>query len=271
MWAVQNLTAFAAERSWSRDKDGGEVWIVAVKGTFAIEADGSTSLPDVQVPVTQAPVYSGKPGASSLLYDSDLVLTKVGTDIVLHGHAYADRGSVMSRVDVGLTIGPLNKRIRVYGDRNWIRRFGRLATSDPIPFERMPIVYERAFGGREVAPADALAPRLNARNPVGRGFSTDIHDLVGQPAPNLEDPAAAQPTPIGFGPIAAHWSPRVERAGTCDRAWQEKRMPLPPEDFDDRFYNCAPDDQQTSQPLVGGEVVELTNLTPTGWLRFRIT
>ena len=36
----------------------------------------------------------------------------------------------------------------VLGDRVWEGPlFGRLRLSDPAPFEQMPIVYERAFGG----------------------------------------------------------------------------------------------------------------------------
>ncbi len=38
---LNNKTPFAAERSWVRDRNGAEVWLVAVKGTFNILPDGT--------------------------------------------------------------------------------------------------------------------------------------------------------------------------------------------------------------------------------------
>ena len=46
------------------------------------------------------------------------------------------------------------------------------------------------------------------------------------------------------------------------------RHPLLPEDFDERFFQCAPIDQQAPQFLRGGEPVVLLNLSPTAELRF---
>jgi hypothetical protein len=47
-------------------------------------------------------------------------------------------------------------------------------------------------------------------------------------------------------------------------------MPLVPLDFDDRYYQCAPVEQQVPGHLRGGEPVELYNLTPDGALRFSL-
>ena len=41
MWALDNQTPFKAERSWSMDLDGRDRWVVVVKGTFQIKADGT--------------------------------------------------------------------------------------------------------------------------------------------------------------------------------------------------------------------------------------
>ena len=71
-------------------------------------------------------------------------------------------------------------------------------------------------------------------------------------------------------PIAGHWSPRVELAGTYDENWENNRQPLLAEDFDDDFYQNAPLDQQILGFLKGGELVEVFNMTPTGRLRFRL-
>jgi len=43
-----------------------------------------------------------------------------------------------------------------------------------------------------------------------------------------------------FGPIGRHCKPRVQLAGTYDDSWTEDRMPLLPDDFQERFHNAAP-------------------------------
>jgi hypothetical protein len=59
-------------------------------------------------------------------------------------------------------------------------------------------------------------------------------------------------------------------AGTYDDKWAKERQPLLALDFDERFYQCAPPDQQTKGFLVGGELIELINMTPSGRLSFRL-
>ena len=89
-------------------------------------------------------------------------------------------------------------------------------------------------------------------------------------AKSLIDSPRRQAEPAGFGAIAGHWEPRIGFGGTYDKQWEETRLPLLPEDFDDRFYYSAPQDQQVSGHLRGGETVELVNLTPGGLLRFKV-
>jgi hypothetical protein len=48
----------------------------------------------------------------------------------------------------------------------------------------------------------------------------------------------------------------------------ENKFPLLPDDFDSRFHQCAPPDQQVAGYLRGGEVVALENLTESGRLQF---
>ncbi len=135
----------------------------------------------------------------------------------------------------------------------------------------MPLIYERAFGG-----SDALQGVNDNRNPIGKGFFAKRSNLAGIAAPNIEYPANSGsssgnvPRPAGYGPIARNWSPRLELAGTYDDAWFEQRKPLVPVDFNDRFFQCAPEDQQTQKYLTGGEEVELINLTPVGRWRFQL-
>src|SRR5262249_2144230 len=152
------------------------------------------------------------------------------------------------------TIGPLRKKLRVLGDRVWKAGFLGPKLGDPQPFSQMPLIYERTFGGQHGDP-----PQSDPRNPVGRGFVTRKADLPDTLAPNIEDPSD-KTRPAGLGPIAPNWSPRCDRAGPYDAAWHEQRKPLVPADFDDRFFQAAPDDQQVPGYLSGGEEVELINV-----------
>jgi hypothetical protein len=271
MWEVDNRTPFAAERGWVRDREGAELWLVAVKCTFDIKLDGSTVISSDQPPVLRVPEYYGEPGKSSVKYEADLVMTKATTDILVVGHAWAPQGRPVTQVDVGLRVGSLQKTLRVTGDRRW----GSLGISSPEPFTKMPIVYERAFGGGD---SKSRHPELDWdwRNPVGTGFATSRDNLDEIAVPNIEYPDNTvtgwkdRPQPAGFGPIASHWQPRVALGGTYDDKWMRERQPLLPSDFDDRFFQCAPQDQQTAEFLRGGETVALSRLTLSSELRFTL-
>ena len=274
MWNLNNHTPFAAERTWVRDQDGAEVWIVAVKGSFRIQSDGQQILAAEQSEISRVPVFAGQPGLSSLLSESDLVHKKTRTDVLLHGHAYCAGGKPTNQVDVRLKINNIiDKTLRVCGDRFWKRGLLGIALTRPKTFTRMPITYERAFGGTDQKAKDPKHHRWESRNPVGTGFATQKEHLIGNLAPNIQDPRSPYRSwrrgePVGFGPIARHWSPRVELAGTYDEVWEETKRPLLPSDFNEHFYQCAPKEQQVEGFLKGGEVVELNHLTSEGYLSF---
>ena len=271
MWQVDNRTPFAVDRAWVRDRDGAEVWLVAVKCTFDLRSDGSFEVSPDQPPVLRAPEYFGEPGKSSLKYDMDLVRTKVSTDVVVVGHAYSPSGRPVTSSDVGFRVGSVRKVLRVVGDRVW----GAVGRSGPEPFTRIPLVYERAFGGTDLKSRHPDRS-WEWRNPVGTGFATSRVNAVGVKLPNVEYPSESlgtwsdRPAPAGFGAIASHWQPRVSFGGSYDEEWSRARQPLLPYDFDDRFYQCAPEDQRASGFLRGGESVVLTGLTPGGEFRFHL-
>lgn len=274
MWQLENRTPYAAERTWVRDRDGAEIWLVAVKCSFDIAPDGETSVAPEQPPVAQAPVFIDEAAPQpSLLYEMDLVRTKQTTDVLLIGHAHAPGGVPVAQIDVGLRVGPIAKRLRVTGDRVWLGG----SPSEPQPFVTMPLVWERTYGGVDPWTRDAPNPQFDVRNPVGTGFALEAAHAEGMRLPNIEYPDQLvrtwndRPEPAGFGPLCNHWQPRAGFAGTYDEAWQRERLPLLPVDFDDRHYQCAPADQQAPQFLAGGEPVMLINLWPHGeMLRFEL-
>jgi hypothetical protein len=265
MWQLDNRTPFAAERGWVRDRDGTEIWLVAVKATFDIHDDGSTNVANEQPPVFRLPEHHGEPGQSSIKFDADLVLTKRSTDIIVVGHAYAPPGTAVTHLDCGFKVGTLQKLVRVFGDRRW----GASGMTAPQPFQKLPLVYERAFGGKDTKSARP-DQHCEWRNPVGTGFAISSANAEGLALPNVEDPNALirtwsdRPAPAGLGVIAAHWQPRVGFGGTYDEQWQKTRAPLLAVDLDDRFFQSAPAEQQTGSFLRGGEPVILLNLSPRG-------
>lgn len=274
-----NLTPFAAQPLLLSDERGADVFTCVVKASFDLVYAQSTTrvaIADEQADVCLEPVYNGEPGVSSVKYDLDSAPTKAGTDVVLVGHAYATGGRA-TWLDVSLTVGPTRNVVRVFGDRVWSAHVGRWVATAPQPFERMPLVYERAFGGWDRTSADPAEHEFDPRNPVGVGFVSKRGVVrEGTPLPNLENPyepiggPTDRPQPVGFGFIGAHWQPRARLAGTYDAQWESERMPLLPADFDTRFYNAANPALAFRGFLRGGEPVEATNVSRHGTLRFAL-
>jgi hypothetical protein len=277
MLQVDNRSAFQVSLGVFPNEAGVECVYAVIKATFVMGAGGSLSLADPQEPVALVDEPMGEPLVSSLRTAGEMTLSKPATDVLLHGHAHAPGGKT-TQVYVGLRVGPLQKTVRVTGDRTWTAGALGLKISDPKPFDRIPLVYERAFGGTDPKPIDPEKVDFEPRNPVGRGLvpRNSQADVNGLPLPNLEDPAHPikqpkdRPAPAGFGPIAGHWQPRLSYAGTYDEAWTKKRAPYLPLDFDSRFFQAAPPDQIAAGYLKGGEPVEILNATPGGRLAFSL-
>jgi hypothetical protein len=270
MWFVENNTPYQAERTWVRDKYGVHHWIVVVKATYDIGDDGALTLSKEPVDPLYAPEYNGEDGQSSIKYEADLVAMKPGTDVLLNGTAYAPIGETATRMKVTLEVKDIKKTLYVYGDRLWERGLSGPEPSYPAPFETMPIVYERAFGGFDQTDEDPKNHRLDFRNPFGLGYVFNHSTLYGNPAPNIEYPrgALSKDGPAGFGAIPSFCSPRRAFAGTYDDHWQTTKAPLLPDNYDPRWLLSSPIDQRPRNYLRGGEVVRLTNLTPSGYLHF---
>jgi hypothetical protein len=268
MWMVFNRTPYAADRNWTRDKNGAHWWIVAVSATFDLASDGRVTLADEQLPPVLAPEYFGEPGRSSLRYDSDLLGAKPVTDLLLVANAHAPGGRAAPTVPVSLRVGPLQKQLLVHGERVYRNGVTGLTTSAPEPFTTRPIRYELAFGGIDLSDPDPRNHRIDERNPIGRGLARRTAQLADRPAHAIEYPGAnpASSGPAGFGPIDPAWLPRRALAGTYDDRWARTKKPLLPDDFDPAYALSSPTDQRLATPLVGGERVELVNMTPQGRL-----
>lgn len=272
MWYITNHTPFKAGKTWGRDKEGVHQWIVAVKGTYDILPDGSVKIADEQLDPLLAPEYNGEDGLSSLRYEADLVAPKPTTDVLINGTAYAPKARPSTDFIVGARIGRIKKAIRVRGNRVWYEGLFGPAASSAQPITELPIIYERAYGGYDQTDPDPKKQRMDPRNPVGCGVVARSSHREGQALPNFEYPKGSleKSGPAGFGAIDSFWSPRRELSGTYDKAWEQRRRPLLPEDWDPRSLLCSPTDQRPYTYLNGGERVELVNLTPNGVLRFTL-
>jgi hypothetical protein len=272
MWAIRNETPYGAERNWTRDKTGMHHWIVGVQATFRVSESGFVTAASTQLPPPLAPVYYGGAESSSLRRDSELLAIRPCTDIIVENpHAYAPHGRKVESLDVQLRVGPLVKSLVVNGPRHFKETLSGIGMTRSEPFESLPIRYESAYGGADFLDPDPSKHRIDARNPVGKGFATNDFHLIGAPAPSIEyvhgDRAAMGPA--GFGPISPAWSPRRERAGTYDDAWERFTKPLLPSDYQELHASSAPDDQRLDN-LHGGDWVELVHLTPSAALRFQL-
>lgn len=266
-----NRTPFVGAVTLFPDPDGIDTVFAIVKGTFALTPNPVVA--EEQVPIVAAPEYHGDPATTSIKRPSDVSLTKPATDIVVLGHAVAPNDYAVPAVDVSVTVGPVRASARVFGDRVWESNGATYGISAPKPFEMMPLVWERAFGGTDET---EKGPHEEPRNPVGTGFraSDGVGAIEGTVLPNIEDPNDVitswkqRPTPAGFAPTAAHWAPRRSYAGTYDQQWQDTRSPYLPADFDARFLHIAPVSLIAPGYLHGGESVDLRGLTPAGLTTF---
>ncbi|MCW5633132.1 MAG: DUF2169 domain-containing protein [Rubrivivax sp.] len=273
MLQVVNHTPFVAALSVFPDAGGIETAYATVKATFSL-ASGEPEPAAAQLPLLPADVFWADPATSSLRAAGEFGLLKPATDVLLTGRAIAP--DERTRVaDVALSVGPVTRTVRVFGDRQWRKSGGRWGPGDPAPWSRMPLRWELAFGG-VVTEGDTVREH-EPRNPVGRGLvAKGTQPAEGQALPNLEDPAEPladpeqRPTPACFAPVAPTWAPRRQYAGTYDEAWTKGRAPYLPLDFDTRFFQLAPPGLVAPGHLQGGEPVRIAGCTGDGVLTFTL-
>jgi len=273
---LKNTTPFEAGIALFPNEDGIDTLYVTLKATF--EVGKTLTVAAKQRSIVLADEYWGEAGVSSLKYASEAHLSKPSTDVVLIGEVIAPDRRPVTQLDVTLAVADRKKVVRVFGDRVWENGLVGFRMTPPALFEKMPLVYERAFGGVHTIEPEKKEILFEPRNPVGCGFvgKRKKKEIQGMNLPNLEDPAhliskpTDQPPPAGFGYFSPSWEPRKSFVGTYDEAWQKSRAPYLPKDFDARFFNMAHPDMVCRGYLKGGEPVEVVNASPNGLLRFNL-
>jgi len=271
-----NRTKVKAGWTMGFDRDGRELVIVAIKATFTIPTNGQEAVfAEEQVPLTEADVFTGEPGISAPLYESDYAHRKPCCDVLLNGSGYAPGGRPTDRVTVSLRVGSMIKSFDVVGNRVWKAGLFLVGSTRPEPFAVLPISYNNAFGGIDRSQQDPLKHHWYPPNHAGIGYHyySGSKFIEHKPLPTTEETGRrvtdprGQYRPMAFGAVGRSWQPRAKYAGTYDQKWQDAQAPFWPDDFDYRYFQAAPGDQQIPYPAGGDEVV-LTNLTAKGLTRF---
>jgi len=207
---------------------------ILVKAAFKLVPNGMmTRMP--APPIVTQDVFQGRPGAQSLIVASDIVPTRARTDVWLTGQAHAPGQRPAATSTASITIYRrrsmvLHKSISIRGDVD--------SSGQTTPFTSMPLQYERAMRTEE--------------NPVG------VDPQRG--APNLilpQDPQRA----AGFGPISTYWPGRRRYLGALEPRQADYDFPELPREFDVRYFQAAPPDQQVPY-LAGDESIVLEGLHP---------
>jgi len=257
------------------DRDGRELLIIVIKATYVLPATGEEPrLAEEQGKLVLADEFTGKPGLSATLRETDFAARKLKCDVLLNGSAYSPGGRPTAAVDVSLRVGAMRKSFFVFGDRYWQDFF--LPPTAPDLFNQTQISYDHAYGGADQNENEPERIATYAENPIGIGYHPIRRrsELVGKLLPNTSerrDPISdvkGRFRPMSFGPVGRNFFPRYKHAGTFDQAWLDNESPFWPADFSYAYFQCAPEDQQVPY-LQGGEEVELRNLTPDGFRSFR--
>ncbi len=239
---------------------GGSITNV-IKRRYMIKRDGSVDpyTKDNQHPIDGDIHYKDEIGRS-VRHPSDIPEHKPLVDLVINGQACAPSGSTTDRLKVAFELAGFRKELAVSGDRYWKQTDdGSWYISDPEPFARMPVRWEKSFGSL-----------YDMRNPMGKGGDADPQSDPADPdypLPNVEDTdnlitdPLDSPDPANFGAIPPYWQSRDKKYGTRDMFWATFRAPELPRDHDLRYHNAAPDDQQFER-LRGDETIVFENMDP---------
>jgi hypothetical protein len=271
-----NSTKLPAAWTLGFDREGVELVVAVIKATFMIPEPGSEPLlAEDQVKLTEADEFTAEPGLSAPLRETDFAHRKPFCDVLLNGSVYAPGGRPVRQTVAAMRVGAVQKTLAVKGSRVWQRRLLATVTSEPERFVRLPISYDVAYGGVDASNGDPNNVKTFLSNPVGRGYAPNEKDLDGRPLPNTEEIGNPVVNPKGnyrpmsFGVVGRSWTPRAGFAGTYDQRWLDEQAPFWPRDFDLRYFQSAPSDQQMPYAR-GGEEISLRNVTPGGSADFKL-
>ncbi|WP_431261964.1 DUF2169 family type VI secretion system accessory protein [Roseateles chitinivorans] len=250
---------YVAEVAVALDVTGREHLVVVAKATWSIPEPGQRPRPLPPLPLAMVDDYYGDAGESAMRYGSDFARFKPRCDVIFDACAHAPDAAEVQQLNAGWQVGALHKKVRVFGPRSWETKAGPAKIGAPAPFKSVALHYGNAFGGsvrHSHGSGNDLLADVFLPNPIGKGFvGPHTRNLAaGLPASQLEAPHDALASPEGphlpwaFSAIPANCPPRIQYAGSYDSTWEAHVAPFLPEDFDERFHQVAPPDQQMPYP-----------------------
>ena len=157
---------------------------------------------------------------------NDASFLKLGAGVCASGSVFPERPGA-GRGTARLTVGTATRAVAAFGPRVWREgAMGRLEATAPLPFERVAMTWENAYGGSVWEPTSVLEvdgeeaivpehPNAYALNTHGIGFYPRREHALEQPLPALEDPDRLvrswddRPEPVCFAPYPLSGGMRV--------------------------------------------------------------
>lgn len=148
------------------------VGFLTAKATWRWNAAGELAL-DTQEPF--GILDEDEPTDLGLLPRDNLPRRDEAFEVIVLGAAYPQGGRPATWCPVGMSVGSVRRELLVIGDREWLPLDApttQRSISDPAPFTRMPLTWERSFGGTATVLLDPDAEVVvnHAMNPLGTGF-----------------------------------------------------------------------------------------------------
>ncbi|EGO6624945.1 DUF2169 domain-containing protein [Escherichia coli] len=252
------------------DKNGKDYLVVVIKATYQIPVNNRRPRPLLPPqPLVESDIYVGEPGFSAVLYEADYVRYKEKCDVLFNATTYFVSEGNNYQTESRAIVGQVDKCLKVFGTRYWQKKTSDLSISDTEFIQSVSLHYGNAFGGEYVwKDVQGNEHReIFSSNIVGIGYGNHRDEtvfinsrlpLVELPQDSVTRPES-HPEPGAFSARPRNHPLRLQYAGTYDERWRAEVSPFLPEDFDERYFQSAPPDQQTAYPQ-GGEKVMLINM-----------
>jgi hypothetical protein len=259
-----NTTSFPFQAIPCVTRDGYPVWTCVLK--TCCELGGSQPWAG-SARINFLDEYYGDRRTSSLRLANDISYFKPRCDIYfVDASARSKDGAPADGWEVSITVGHHRAAFKVESRSYWVRSSltNRWTIEKGEAFTELPLRYEFAFGG-----SSPDKRKVWGHNPVGIGYipEEDLQSVREIPCPQIVSCETTQPQKpclmqtIAAGPLAGHWLPRRELAGTFDEKWRETRWPFFPNDSSDDHFCCAPSFLQVPGYLNGNEHFMLSGFT----------